>query len=228
MVNLSDFGREKPFSGVIFDFNGTLFWDTAEHDKSWGLCMQKYGVTVTPEMMFKQFHGKPNDLIIRELLGKETPETVIQEIITEKERIYQEVCLQRTMQLAPGAEELLDFLKENSVPFTVATSAPAENIEFYFQHLNIGRWFQWEKIVYFDGKTPGKPNPEFYQRAMWMIACSAEETVIFEDAPSGILAAENAGCRNIVRVDSENVKNSPFSYPVIRDFGEVNREIFTK
>lgn len=228
MVYLSDFGREKPFSGAIFDFNGTLFWDTAYHNKAWELCMQKYGVTVTPEILYTQFHGKPIELIIRGLLGEETSETLMQEIIAEEERIYYEINLQHPMKLAPGAEELLDFLKENNISFTVATSASANNIEFYFQHLNIGRWFQWEKIVYFDGKTPGKPNPEFYQRAMQMIACSAENTVIFEDAPSGILAAENAGCRNIVRVDSENLKNAPYSYPVIRDFSEVNRELFMK
>lgn len=230
MVTLADFAkcsaRKAPFRGAVFDFNGTLFWDTEFHDQAWIQSMAQRGVSLTREELFVRFHGKPNDAIIRSLLGEDVSETVLREAEAEKERIYQEVCRQNRMVLAPGAEELLDFLKNRGFAFTVATSAPAVNVDFYFQTLGIGRWFDWEKIVFFDGTFPGKPHPAFYQRALQMIGRTAEETIIFEDAPSGILAAENAGCRNIVRVDSEKIDAPGSPYPFIRDFGELDRSIF--
>lgn len=226
-VRLESFHRDRPFRGAIFDFNGTLFWDTEQHNESWVRSIGKYGVSVTPELLFAQFHGKPNDSIIRGLLGEQTPDELVKEITADKERIYQELCLEQgKCDLAPGAAALLDFLKENAFPFTVATSAPAENVDFYFRHLRIGRWFDREKIVFFDGTFPGKPNAAFYQRALGVIGCPAEETVIFEDAPSGILAAENAGCRTIVCVDSEKSDYSRCPYPVITNFNEIDRQIF--
>ncbi len=231
MQSLPDFSAFPPIRGAIFDFNGTLFWDTHEHDASWILCMRERGVQVTADELFERFHGKPNETIICGLLGKNTSEAVLREIIAEKERIYQTLCLEKKMEFAPGAVSLLDFLKENQVPLTVATSAPLENIEFYCRHLNIERWFDREKIVFFDGTFPGKPHPEFYSRAMRKIGCTPAETVIFEDAPSGILAAENAGCRNIVCVNSENVdydalRGEKNPYPVIRNFDDVPRRLF--
>ncbi|MBQ4143082.1 MAG: HAD family phosphatase [Thermoguttaceae bacterium] len=230
MVSLADFakcsGRTAPFRGAVFDFNGTLFWDTEFHDLAWIQSMAQYGVSLTREELFANFHGKPNDAIIRGLLGEDISETILREAEEKKERIYQEICLQNRMALAPGAEELLDFLKNRGFAFTVATSAPKVNVDFYFRTLGIGRWFDREMIVFFDGTFPGKPHPAFYQRALSMIGRTAEETVIFEDAPSGILAAENAECRNIVRVDSEMLDAPGSPYPFIRDFGELDRSLF--
>jgi len=227
MIQLTDFSRQKPFQGAVFDLNGTLFWDTEQHDEAWITVLGAYGAKVTPEDLFARFHGKPNETIIRGYLGENFPLGEMPAIIEEKERIYQEFCLKSNqMKLAPGAERLLNFLKEKNFSFTVATSAPKVNIDFYFDHLNIGQWFDREKIVFFDGTFPGKPNPEFYQRALGMIKTAPEETIIFEDAPSGILAAENAGCRNIVCVNSENSDYSRYSYPVLKNFDEICVSIF--
>lgn len=227
MIRLADFNRLEPFHGAVFDFNGTLFWDTAQHDQSWIVAMGRRGVEVNADELFARFHGKPNETIIKGLLGEDFLDEEMPAVIEEKERVYQEFCLKENLtDLAPGATRLLDFLKENAFPFTVATSAPKVNIDFYFERLNLGKWFDREKIVFFDGSFPGKPNPEFYQRAMKMIESSPDETIIFEDAPSGILAAENAGCRNIVCVRSGNSDYSSYSYPVLNHFDEISRDIF--
>lgn len=226
MVRLADFQRSSPFSGVVFDFNGTLFWDTYQHDQAWIRSMERRGVKVTSEELFVRFHGKPNAAIIQGLLGSDLPEEEMWAIEAEKEQIYQGLCLETKLEMAPGAVRLLDFLKEKNFRFTVATSAPQTNIDFYFRELKIGRWFDREKIVFFDGTFPGKPNPAFYQRALGKIECVPAETLIFEDAPSGILAAENAACPYIVCVNSEDGDYSSYSYPVIRNFDEIDREIF--
>lgn len=43
----------------------------------------------------------------------------------EKEVIYRNLCLddRDNFKLAKGIEELLDYLKENNIPFTIATAS---------------------------------------------------------------------------------------------------------
>jgi beta-phosphoglucomutase len=40
-----------------------------------------------------------------------------------------------------------------------------------------------------------KPDPEVFERAVAGLALAAEECVVFEDAPAGIVGARRAGCR---------------------------------
>lgn len=70
------------------------------------------------------------------------------------------------MMLAPGAPDFLDFLQERKVPFTIATASDKENVDFYFEHLGIGKWFDYDRIVYNNGQIKGKPDPQIYRIAM--------------------------------------------------------------
>ena len=48
-----------------------------------------------------------------------------------------------------------------------------------------------------------KPHPEIYWKAMSLMGCLPEETLIIEDSPVGLLAASRAG-KNVMRVASSN------------------------
>ena len=63
---------------VIFDFNGTLYWDSALHKQAW----REYskilrGKMFTDDEMVRYMFGRTNELIIKYLLGKQpSPEMV--------------------------------------------------------------------------------------------------------------------------------------------------------
>ena len=44
--------------GVVFDFNGTLFWDTEYQERSWDTYLAKYGVELTKEEKLTRIHGR--------------------------------------------------------------------------------------------------------------------------------------------------------------------------
>ena len=96
------------YTGVIFDFNGTLFWDTKLHNEAWKIFLDKYGLCVSDEEMFRRFHGKCNHDILVEMFQNTLTEEQIPEMGLEKEHIYQQLCLQSGLTLATGAT---DFLK---------------------------------------------------------------------------------------------------------------------
>lgn len=72
--------------------------------------------------------------------------------------MYRNMCLKdmEMFKLAKGLPDFLDKLKEAGILITIATGAPLSNVKFYFEHLNLGKWFDINKIVYTDGSFKGK------------------------------------------------------------------------
>lgn len=215
------------FSGVIFDFNGTLFWDTKLHNKAWDIFLTRHGLYLSDEDKFLKMHGKNNRDLFLSLFNKPLSEEEIQKYILEKEGLYQELCLQTDMLLAPGATDFLDFLKNNSIPFTIATASGKENVDFYFEYLPLTNWFEYDKVVYNNGKIKGKPDPQIYLTAMDVIGKKPGEVIVFEDAVAGLQAAKNAEAGKIIVVDSNDDDYTDWKdYQIIRNFDEVDRSQF--
>ena len=121
----------------------------------------------------------------------------------EKEVYYRELCLNSPeFHLASGLPAFLDRLLEEKIPFTIATASGKKNVRFFFEHLELERWFDPEQVVYNDGTLPGKPEPDLYLKAAGRLAISPEDCIIFEDSLSGIEAAGRAGSRRIIGISS--------------------------
>ena len=190
--------------GCIFDFNGTLLFDTPAHADAWRAFLLEEGIAVTDADIQKHIQGRPNPDILRHFLGELTD----QEILTcskRKEEKYRAVCLQKNdwFRLVDGVPEMFDRLRAEGVPFTIATSSQWDNVSFYFEHLGLDRWFTPETLVSDDGKMRGKPAPDIYLRAMALIGCRPDECAVFEDSLSGIQAGRAAGAGWIIAVDSD-------------------------
>ncbi len=203
--------------GIIFDFNGTLFWDTKLHDKAWDEFLSRKGTHLTDQEKVTVIHGKNNSEIMQSIFGRISEEE-IHRLTIEKETIYQQLCLKSNMKLADGAVEFIESLRLHSIPYTIATSSGIENVDFYFKYYNLGDLFDKNKVIYSDGTISSKPDPEIFLRAMHMLKLRPEETLIFEDSPAGIKAAENAGAGCIVIVNSTNADYSSYPHKVIRSF----------
>ena len=213
------------FRGAIFDFNGTLFWDTIFHDRAFDIFLKKHGVELTDEEKRVKIHGKPNVDIMRGIFGNHLSADKANEMGLEKEAIYRELCI-NDLKFAPGAEDLFNFLKTNNIAMTIATSAGIENVSFYFEKMNLNRWFSLEKTAYDNGAFRGKPHPDVFLAAAEKIGLKPEETVMFEDSVAGILATENAGAGKIYIVNSYGENYSRFSHEIITDFAQVDRSLF--
>lgn len=215
------------FEGIIFDFNGTLFWDTPYHNQAWNQFLEAHDIQMGDAEMIQNIHGKPNAAIFRNLFGTDLEPNRVIQMAHEKESIYRRICLQHPMRLAPGVTELLQFLEEFRIPFTIATASGRENLDFYFEHLSLHRWFNFDKVVYDNGTFPGKPNPDIFLLAAKQLGLPSGETVIFEDSFAGILAAENAGAGKIFIVNSNQDDYAEWEHDIVTDFSQVNRKIFT-
>lgn len=211
-------------SGVIFDFNGTLFWDTEYQDYSWDKFLEKYNITITTEEKEKYVHGRNAKDTFEYIFKKSITNNETEELIEEKEVIYRIKCLENKLALAPGAIELLEYLNEKNIPISIATASGKNNVDFFIKYLDLLKYFKIENIIYNDGTFEGKPNPDMFLAAIKKINVRNENITIFEDSLAGIEAAKRSKVKNIVLVNP-NKKNSINDVIRISSFYEFNKEI---
>ncbi len=215
------------YSGVVFDFNGTLFWDTKLHNQAWDIFFANHNLYLSDEDKFLKMHGKNNRDLFISFFNKPLSVEETNAYTLEKELLYQQLCLQTDMALAPGLISFLTFLKGNNIPYTIATASGQENLDFYFQHLDIARWFDYDKVIYNNGAVNSKPDPQIYQLAMQMIGKEPQEVVVFEDAIAGLQSAKNAKAGKIIAVNSNDDDYTGWEdCQIITNFDEVDRKIF--
>lgn len=192
--------------GIIFDFNGTLFWDSQKHYDAWIETSRKLrGTPFNDYEMVHHMFGRKNSEIIEYAIGRKPSKEEAEKIGREKELVYLDMCKNdpENTKLADGVEDFLDYICENNIPHTIATMSEKINVDFYIDVFKLEKWFDLEKIVYSDGTIPGKPAPDIYEIAAKKIGIVPKDCIVFEDAISGIEAAKSAGVNRIIAVASK-------------------------
>ncbi len=195
-------------TGLLFDFNGTMLFDSDFHIEAFMRCYERYGLPcITREQMVASMFGLPNSEIFRKHFKSDFTSEELDEFESFKEEQYRQICLQHPerFKLCDGLVELLDYLKQNGIPYCIATGSPYKNVKFYFDHLELGRWFTMDNIVYTTGEFAGKPAPDIYNLAAARLGLSPEECAIFEDGTSGLLAARASGAARVIAVWEEGI-----------------------
>lgn len=214
---------------AIFDFNGTLLWDTHLHNAAWDLFLEKHGFSLSDEEKHRRVHGRLNSEILQDLFDNKLTEAKVEQYSLEKEQIYQGMCLELDdFSLAEGTVELFEKLKEQGNPFTIATAADWVNVEFYIKTLDLCKWFEEDYIVYNDGSVRGKPFPDLFLKALDVLGIEGGDAVIFEDSIAGVKAAEASGAAKIIIVNSNDNDYTEYldKYPIIKSFKEVDLNWF--
>lgn len=218
--------------GVIFDFNGTMFFDSEKHIKAWSTYVSEMtGKNLSYEEIQKYIVGNTPDHILEHFLGCELTPDMVAQLSEEKEGIYRKLCNEDgdKLSLAPGLSVFLDYLSEYNIPKTIATTASLSNVMYYFEKFDLYKWFEPDKIVYQSSKLRPKPYPDMYLVACKLIDKRPDRCLVFEDSVTGITSAEKAGIKHIVAVrgDNPNLSLDGFDHirAVIKDYTELDENI---
>lgn len=190
--------NNRPVRGVLFDFNGTLFFDTPFHLEAWTrVYMELRGEEQAPEDDF--FRGPRNDALIQ-VIAPEMTEEERKECSIRKEAVYREICRKHPEQvhLAPGAEELFAALKERRIPFTLATASILDNMNFYFDTFPMSRWFCREQCVYDNGNYDCKGA--MHLEAARRLGVPFQECLVVEDSGKSIVQVKENGIGKAVGI----------------------------
>lgn len=217
----------KKFRGVIFDFNGTLFFDGPKHLQAWSSLIEEIRGTSLSEEEKQLVVGPPNLHIIQTCFPHLSKEEA-QVLSTKKEAYYRELCRKDSSftHLVKGAETLFEELKNHDIPFTIASASIQDNIEFFIETFQLNRWFDSSNIVFDDGYHRNKTD--MYWHAARNLKIPPEECVIFEDSASGIYHAKQVHAGHICVLCSNEESNDKLALganETITDFTLFNRSI---
>ena len=148
---------------VIFDFNGTLYFDQDLNIEAW-------------KVIYEEIIGHSNDFIeqIEKILatkddtninrffnrvGKQVDQATLDKYAHKKEELYQTLAKQKNRnELASGAKELLDYLKDNNYDIYLATASIQYNVDFYLDYCGMSKWISLDHVAYDDGVNTNKKD----------------------------------------------------------------------
>lgn len=209
------------FKAFIFDFNGTILWDTHLHNSAWDDFLFSHKIYLTDQEKNEVIHGKTNKDIFEKLFDRPIDNDELDKLSEEKEEKYRQLVISSQIKLAEGTTELFEKCREKSIEILIATSSYVENTKFFIDHFNLLKWFKQEHIFCNDGKMKSKPDPEVFNNAIQYLGFDRKDIVIFEDSPAGILAAEKAKVGKIVIVNSMKEDHVNKDYAVVESFLEI-------
>lgn len=216
---------------LIFDFNGTMFFDGQIQKISWKeFLKQKFNREMTEKEFEKHIAGRNNRYTFEFYTGRHLSTSELNEFTDEKEKLYCDYCLEhpQDFHLVEGLPNFLDQCISNDIKLNIATASELPNMQFFFNHLDLNKWFDINKVSLNDNTLPGKPAPDMFIRAINNVQSTPEESAIFEDSVSGILSANNANAGEIILVEDVNL--NPVNLPntlrvdkIIHDYNDFKK-----
>ena len=185
------------FKAALIDMDGFLINSEHLYLEANKIYFKKFNFEFTEEL-HRQGTGKKFNKWITTVFPTEKSG---EEILQERNVIFMDL-VQEKLELLDGAQELLILLHKN-FKTALITSTERSYVDLVFKKIKIAEYF--DILVTGDMVPHGKPDPESYLIAAQKLGVTAEECVVFEDAPSGILAGKNAGMK-VIAVPSPYVR----------------------
>lgn len=159
------------------------------HHRAWQTKLKEVGLDLSLDEVIARCHGR-NDEILERLFGdRMTPEERLR-VSQEKEAGYRQTFREQ-LRLVDGLPQFLNRAHALRIPMAIGTAAIIENVNYVLDELQIRHFFS--AIVTEGDVTKGKPDPEVFYKAADLLGVAASDCLVFEDSPTGVRAASNAG-----------------------------------
>lgn len=202
----------RKVKAVLFDMDGVLVDSRTIIERAWAEAAQMYGIKISEYDIHNHIHGQPGPYTIQTLFGhlEKIDQQKVQTHIIHSENTA--VCVP-----IPGVAELIKKLSAASVPLGIVTSGWRYKIDRVIESLHAQSCFS--VIVERDDVKRGKPYPDPYLLAASRLNLPPAETLVFEDARSGVISAVSAGAL-CVGIGGDELMTSGAAF-TIPDFLEV-------
>ncbi|MCD0450125.1 HAD family phosphatase [Actinocorallia sp. API 0066] len=175
---------------LAFDLDGTLIdsepvWHAAEREvMAW--LGGPWGTEHEQITLGGSLYGTSRYMI--DLAGADVPV----EVVGRRMLDFMVLNLPTELEIIPGAKQLLTEAAAQGVPVALVTSTFRELAEIAIDAL--GRDL-FAVTITGDEVDHTKPHPDPYLKACRLLGAEPGRTVALEDSPTGVAAAEAAGCR---------------------------------
>ncbi len=176
----------------IFDLDGVIVETSDAHFKAWQRLAESLGISFGEEFN-EQLKGVSRRKSIEKILAlddRQLPEEEIQRLMDKKNGWYQDAIAELTPEdVLEGVPGFLESLQEMEIPVGIGSSS--KNAQYIIDYLQLNDTFE----VIIDGTKVEntKPDPEVFLKGAKALNADPSKTIVFEDASSGVEAANNGG-----------------------------------
>lgn len=183
---------------AIFDLDGVIVNTVPFHFRAWQRMFEEYGHKFSMEDYLAKVDGRPRLEGAAAILTELSPEE-IEKAGAKKQGYYLELLETEPMEIFESSVARIKELKERGIKLAAASSS--KNAVRILKKIKLFNVF--EVNVSGADFEKGKPDPEIFLTAAARLKVKPEESVVFEDAKSGVEAALN-GRFLCVAIDRHN------------------------
>ena len=184
---------QLPASALLFDNDGVLSDSIESVDASWGQWAKLYA----PDFQISyEHHGIRAEELVAKYVKADLYEEALDKIIEL------EIAMTYLTKPMPGAVEITTSLPAGV--WTIVTSALPQLAHARLEKAGIPIP---KELVTSSDVTKGKPDPEPYLVGSRKLSVDIERSIVFEDAPNGILAGKRPGAALVVGVGEEALES---------------------
>jgi len=207
---------------VIFDFDGILLDTSNQLYRGYKKVFKRFNIDYKKEQ-FNENYGLKTKEHFKKVLSENdigTSNEELNKLVEERDNFYRHICNENLKSL-PGAQKLLDELKNKNIKLGLASSTSRGNLNFFLPKLGLQAYF--DHILAGNEVTRGKPHPEIYLTVCDHLNVEPSYCVGIEDTDKGINALKNANMK-AVAVILTNRKQYDFSKAdlIVRSLEELN------
>jgi HAD superfamily hydrolase (TIGR01509 family) len=173
----------------LFDLDGTLVDSVYQHVLAWREALEGAGIELSVWRIHRRI-GMSGGLLVNALL-RETGTPISAEQVANVQRLHAEAYARQVGQVRPlpGARDLLAYLTDRGVPWTIATSGRIASAKPALEALGV---HPSVPVVTRDQVAHAKPDPDLFLAAAERLGVDIEHSVVVGDSVWDLLAARRA------------------------------------
>jgi HAD superfamily hydrolase (TIGR01509 family) len=177
-------------TAFLFDLDGTLVDSVYQHVLAWRDALEGVGIELSVWRVHRRI-GMSGGLLVN-ALARETGTPISPEQAADAHRLHAEAYAQYATRVRPlpGARELLEYLTQRGVPWTIATSGRMHSARPALDALGVD--LDRVPVVTRDLVTHAKPDPDLFLAAAERLGVNIEDSVVVGDSVWDLLAARRA------------------------------------
>jgi beta-phosphoglucomutase len=172
---------------AIFDLDGTLFDTYPANWLSYRTALSEHGYEISEQYFREHCQGKYYRDFLPPLING-ADETILQSIHQRKQELYKTHLDQ--VQINIHLFRILEGIRTTYYT-AIVTTASRQNCTELLEHFN--KTSHFDLILTREDVKNSKPDPEGFMKVINYFSMLPEQTIIFEDSPEGIDAAEKTG-----------------------------------
>ena len=222
------------YAGVLFDLDGVITPTAVTHERAWAALFSDYGYTA--EDYIASIDGRPRYDGVRTFLasrGIELPEGspddppgdgTVCALGNRKNQLFNELLAAQGIEPYPGSAATLRLLADERVPAAIVSSS--KNARNVLDAAGLGARFDVvvDGVVAAEEHLSGKPAPDAFLLGATRLGVEPADTVVVEDAVSGVAAGAAGDFAVVIGVDRGAGRDALLEHGatfVVRDLGEL-------